>query len=160
MNFFVSVRGMSVPHTPLTHFPSNYYSRQQLLSNMVDSACTFSPPTTLHVLSHVSKEAIPKLTTLVCSVLPIDEVRISVVDDGEHNVLKSCVKEDSSDVFSNGNGVYDSIISPCKKVVKERMRRMRIGLANKGKVPWNKGRKHTTGTSLVIFTYILGWSIT
>ncbi|EOA38006.1 hypothetical protein CARUB_v10009475mg [Capsella rubella] len=33
-----------------------------------------------------------------------------------------------------------------RKVIKEEERRRKIGLANKGKVPWNKGRKHTEDT--------------
>ncbi|XP_028755512.1 uncharacterized protein LOC114714894 [Neltuma alba] len=31
-------------------------------------------------------------------------------------------------------------------MLRERIRRTKIGLANKGKVPWNKGRKHTAET--------------
>ncbi|PQM42718.1 uncharacterized protein Pyn_38137 [Prunus yedoensis var. nudiflora] len=31
------------------------------------------------------------------------------------------------------------------KEEKERQRRKKIGLANKGRVPWNKGRKHSSG---------------
>ncbi|KAJ1400821.1 hypothetical protein SESBI_29257 [Sesbania bispinosa] len=75
---------MSVPHSPLTHI-SNTDSRL-LLSNVVDSACKFCPPTTLQVLPHVSmvNPAIPKLT-FSCSSLravPVEELQISV-DDGE-----------------------------------------------------------------------------
>lgn len=103
------VRGMSVPHTPLTHIPNNYYSRQQLLSNRLDCACTFSPPT------------IPKST-------------LSFSADAEHHN----VEQDSFDYLNN----VDSL----KSLDKERMRRMRIGLANKGRVPWNKGRQHTAET--------------
>lgn len=29
--------------------------------------------------------------------------------------------------------------------MKEEERRRKIGLANKGKIPWNKGRRHTEG---------------
>ena len=101
---------MSVPHTPLTRIPNNYYSRQQLLSNRLDCACTFSPRT------------IPKST-----------LSFFVVDAEHHNV-----EQDSFDYLNN----VDSL----KSLDKERMRRMRIGLANKGRVPWNKGRKHTAGT--------------
>lgn len=34
---------------------------------------------------------------------------------------------------------------------KEWLRRMRISKANKGNVPWNKGRKHSPGRHIVIF---------
>lgn len=33
---------------------------------------------------------------------------------------------------------------------KEMQRRRKIGLANKGKVPWNKGRKHSEETREII----------
>lgn len=32
----------------------------------------------------------------------------------------------------------------------EMERRMKIGLANRGRVPWNKGKKHTAGTRELI----------
>lgn len=35
--------------------------------------------------------------------------------------------------------------SDSDRKVKEEERRRKIGLANKGKVPWNKGRKHSEG---------------
>lgn len=31
---------------------------------------------------------------------------------------------------------------------KERLRREKIGLANKGRVPWNRGRKHSAGNKI------------
>ncbi|XP_045786322.1 uncharacterized protein LOC123881644 [Trifolium pratense] len=121
MFHFSFLRGMSVPRFPLTHIPNNYYyysNQQQLFSN----ACSVPIPTT-----------IPKLALPACSVLPIQQLQISVVHDTEqqHNVvLISNFEHDSLD----------------EKVVRERMRRMRIGLANKGRVPWNKGREHTAET--------------
>jgi hypothetical protein len=103
-------------------------------------ACRFPLPTT------------PKLT-LACSVLPIEKLQINVVDDTEHNVLISNLEDDSNN--RTGGVVVESLESLDEEVVKERMRRMRIGLANKGKVPWNKGRKHTAGTDTTLHSLIL-----
>jgi hypothetical protein len=100
-------------------------------------ACKFPFPTT------------PKLT-LACSVLPIEKLQINVVDDTDHNVLISNLEDNSNN--RTGGIVVESLD---EEVVKERMRRMRIGLANKGKVPWNKGRKHTAGTNTTLHSLIL-----
>ncbi|XP_019451097.1 PREDICTED: uncharacterized protein LOC109353327 isoform X2 [Lupinus angustifolius] len=130
------------------------------LTNVVDCTCTFCPPTTLQLYPQVVsmvKSATLKLT-LVCSsqrvVLPIQDI-ISV-DDGEiyhaheYNRLKVGVDSSDESYLSNGNevvvGLGYSLESLSGEVLKERTRRMRIGLANKGKVPWNKGRKHTAET--------------
>ncbi|KAL6205849.1 hypothetical protein ACLB2K_023101 [Fragaria x ananassa] len=43
-------------------------------------------------------------------------------------------------------GQSDSTVSISNEEIKERERRKKIGLANKGKVPWNKGRKHSAET--------------
>jgi hypothetical protein len=103
-------------------------------------ACKFPFPTT------------PKLT-LACSVLPIEKLQINVVDDTEHNVLISNLEDDSNN--RTGGVVVESLESLDEEVVKERKRRIRIGLANKGKVPWNKGRKHTAGTDTTLHSLIL-----
>ena len=42
-----------------------------------------------------------------------------------------------------------------KKDHKEMRRRRKIGLANKGKTPWNKGRKHSAGNSCSSFSSIV-----
>ncbi|XP_061347368.1 uncharacterized protein LOC133292896 isoform X2 [Gastrolobium bilobum] len=128
--------------------------------NVVDCTCTFCPPTTLQVLPQVSmlKTSFPKLK-FVCSsqrVLPIEELAINV-DDGEASVAEeynqSKVSDNSSDYLNNGNGIVrhsGSLKSLSKKALKERIRRMKIGLANKGRVPWNKGKKHTAETCELI----------
>ncbi|CAL0333727.1 unnamed protein product [Lupinus luteus] len=130
------------------------------VTNVVDCTCTFCPPTTLQLYPQVVsmvKSATLKLT-FVCSsqrvVLPIQDM-ISV-DDGqiynarECNRLKVGVDSYDESYLNNGNevvvGLGYSLESLSGEVLKERTRRMRIGLANKGKVPWNKGRKHTAET--------------
>ncbi|KAL2593458.1 hypothetical protein AAZX31_12G148700 [Glycine max] len=124
----------------LAHIP-NTDSRLLLTNNMMDCTCTcpFYPPTTL-------AKATTRKLTFVCSsqrVLPIEKLlQLSVVDVGPSNA--STV--DLSDYLSNGNGVVALGDSLSEEVLKERIRRMRIGLANKGKVPWNKGRKHSAET--------------
>ena len=152
---------MSVHLPPLTHISNT--DPRLLLSNLVDCTCAICPPITLQVHNpqvSVVKTGIPKLT-FVCSsqrVLPIEELQISV-DDGEPSGAgagagecnQSKVGVDSSEMsyLNNGNevvGLNDSLEPLNKKVLKERIRRMKIGLANKGKVPWNKGRKHTAGS--------------
>ncbi|CAJ1978502.1 unnamed protein product [Sphenostylis stenocarpa] len=114
-----------------------------LLPAMADCTCTFYPPATLQVLP-LAKAAPPKLT-FVCSsqrVLPIEELQLSDGDDAD----SSDVGLDYSDYLNNGDGVVGFGDSLSEEVLKERIRRMRIGLANKGKVPWNKGRKHSAET--------------
>ncbi|MED6159932.1 hypothetical protein PIB30_046831 [Stylosanthes scabra] len=129
-----------------------------LPSNIGHCACAICPLVILKVQPQVSvvKTAIPK-STFVCSsrrVLPIQELHISA-DDGESAAIeednRSKVSIDSLELsyVNNGNeiGSLDDFVEPLnKKVLKERIRRMRIGLANKGRVPWNKGRKHTSET--------------
>ncbi|CAK8578039.1 unnamed protein product [Lathyrus sativus] len=115
---------MSVLHTPFTHIPYNHYSLFRS-NSVVDYASTFP--------HYLSKEPIPKLTfaSSSSSLLP------TVVDNGSHNIFISSNEQDSKEE----NEFVDE---------KETARRTRIGLANKGKVPWNKGRKHTSETRELI----------
>ncbi|CAL5213645.1 unnamed protein product [Lathyrus oleraceus] len=103
-----------------TPFTHIPYNHYSLFTNRVYYASTFPPPITLRHL--------PKLTFSASSssVLP------TVVDNGSHNVEQDSKKD---------NQFVDE---------KEMTRRMRIGLANKGKAPWNKGRKHTAETRELI----------
>ncbi|KAF1885451.1 hypothetical protein Lal_00029340 [Lupinus albus] len=149
---------MSVSLCPLTHI--SIVDLRMPLTNVVDYTATFCPPTTLQVYPQVVsmvKSATLKLT-FVCSsqrvVLPIQDI-ISVDDEQiyharECNQLKVGVDSYDESYLNNGNevvvGFGDSLEYLSGEVLKERTRRMRIGLANKGKVPWNKGRKHTAET--------------
>ncbi|KAK7342732.1 hypothetical protein VNO80_25688 [Phaseolus coccineus] len=111
-----------------------------LLPTMVDCTCAFYPPAILQVLP--LPRAAPSKLTFVCSsqrVLPIEELQLSDGDPSEAVV-------DHSDYLYNGDGVVGFGDSLSEEVLKERIRRMRIGLANSGKVPWNKGKKHSAET--------------
>ncbi|KAK7257165.1 hypothetical protein RIF29_30941 [Crotalaria pallida] len=142
---------MAVPVSPLTNISNTDYSRPPF-NNVVDS-----------ILSMV-KTSTPKLTFLCYSqrvVLPIQDLQLSV-DNGEAshspecNLSKLGVDSSEESYLLNesevvGVGLSDSLEeSLSKEVLKERIRRMRIGLANKGNVPWNKGRKHTAETRELI----------
>lgn len=60
-------------------------------------------------------------------------------DSSKKHTLNGVVQLDS---YSNSGEIY--INDHCK----ESQRRRKIGLANKGRVPWNKGRKHSAGIPL------------
>ncbi|KAL9297971.1 hypothetical protein ACSQ67_023867 [Phaseolus vulgaris] len=114
-----------------------------LLPTMVDCTCSFHPPAILQVLT--LPRAAPSKLTFVCSsqrVLPIEELQLSNGGDGD----PSEAVVDHSDYLDNGDGMVGFGDSLSEEVLKERIRRMRIGLANSGKVPWNKGKKHSAET--------------
>ncbi|KAL5054580.1 hypothetical protein RYX36_035262 [Vicia faba] len=104
------------------HTPFNHVPNNDLslFRNRVDYTCTFSPQITP---LHLSKEPIPKLTFASSS--SSSSVPPIVVE-------QELTEEDR--VFHE----------------KEKTRRLKIGLANKGKVAWNKGRKHTAETRELI----------
>lgn len=115
------------------------------ISNMVDA---FYPPSTLQVLP-VAKTS-PQKLIFVCSsqrVLPIEELLLLSASADVDPLNGS---GDSFHCLNNGNGVVGIGDNLSEDVLKERIRRMRIGMANKGKVPWNKGRKHSAGS---LFTF-------
>lgn len=59
-----------------------------------------------------------------------------------YNVFEAMEKDTEAVSFvSEDNNLSD----------KEEERRRKIGLANKGKVPWNKGKKHSEGKERSIF---------
>ncbi|XP_006856109.2 uncharacterized protein LOC18445921 [Amborella trichopoda] len=78
----------------------------------------------------------------------------------EHNANISSIpkKNDETSFDRNGTNLFyysteqvpnyngDSMEGISDKEIKEMQRRMRIGKANKGKTPWNKGKKHSAET--------------
>lgn len=147
------IRGMSVLLSSLNHI-SNTDSRP-LLSNAVD--ITHFPPSSqkVHHQIYVVKTVTSKLA-FICSsqrVCPTGELLIAAKDGevsgvGEYDQSKLCVDSSGKITLNNGNevvGYNDPLEIVDRKILKERIRRTKIGLANKGRVPWNKGRKHTAG---------------
>ncbi|KAI4356148.1 hypothetical protein L6164_000194 [Bauhinia variegata] len=98
------------------------------------------------------KTVLPK-SAFVCastSVSPNRELHMSFdegkeSDSEEYNHFKDGILSENN-IFNNVNGVLGSDDSLEILSKKERNRRRKIGLANKGRVPWNKGRKHTAET--------------
>lgn len=145
--------GMSSLLSSLNH-TSNIDSRP-LLSNVVEfTHYPPSPPKVHHQIS-VAKIVTPKLD-FICSsqrVCP-GELLIAAYDGetsgaGEYNQSKVSVGSSERTILNIGNevvGCSDSVETLDSKMLRERIRRTKIGLANKGKVPWNKGRKHTAET--------------
>lgn len=77
---------------------------------------------------------------------------LSVVDTVETSDLGGCLEQklstDASEenTFTNKIQLYSSSEFLMDKNEREQQRRRKIALANKGKVPWNKGRKHSPET--------------
>ncbi|XP_028785567.1 uncharacterized protein LOC114741459 isoform X1 [Neltuma alba] len=148
------VRGMSALLSPLNHI-SNIDSRP-LLSNVVDFTHNPPSPQKVHHQMSIAKTVTPKLD-FICSsqrVCPVGELVVAAdngeaSDAGEYNQSKVSVDSSEKTILNNGNGVFgcsNSVETLDSKMLRERIRRTKIGLANKGKVPWNKGRKHTAET--------------
>jgi len=61
-----------------------------------------------------------------------------------HNVdVRLCNKADNTRSAKRTSSIHD----------KEIQRRRKIGQANKGKIPWNKGRTHTEGVIFITFSH-------
>ncbi|XP_072991852.1 uncharacterized protein [Typha latifolia] len=78
--------------------------------------------------------------------------RIKIVAASEPNCLVSTVNDEVHDRSSQHSSNSDSQVfqspydEPPELDNREKLRRMRISKANKGNVPWNKGRKHSLET--------------
>ncbi|KAK4255880.1 hypothetical protein QN277_008817 [Acacia crassicarpa] len=144
--------GMSALLSSLNHI-SNIDSRP-LLSNVVNFNHNPPSPQKVHHQILIAKSVTPKLDFICSSQRAIGELLIAVdnreaFDASEYNQSRVSVDSSEKTILNNGNGVFgcsDSVETLDSKMLRERIRRMKIGLANKGKVPWNKGRKHTAET--------------
>lgn len=67
---------------------------------------------------------------------------------GESKLGADSSKEYTLDGEVQLDGCADSGEIYTNKHYKESQRRRKIGLANKGRVPWNKGRKHSAGINI------------
>lgn len=144
---------MSALLSSLNHILST--DSRPLLGNSAD--CTHYYPLNPQQVHHqisVARTVTRKLA-FVCSsqrVCLTGEL-LTAVNDGEASdagEYKPKVSVDPMDkiTLNNGNEVLrysDSLETQDSKTLKERIRRMKIGQANKGRVPWNKGRKHSAG---------------
>ncbi|KAF7836661.1 uncharacterized protein G2W53_011520 [Senna tora] len=151
------VRGMSALLSSLNHIPNT--DSRPLSSNAVD--CTHYYPPSLQKMHHqisMVKTATPKLA-FICSsqrVCPTGELLTAVEDReasdvGEYSQSKVSVDSLEKTTLNIGNEVVGSCnsletLELDSKILKERIRRTKIGLANKGRVPWNKGKKHSAET--------------
>ncbi|KAK6946648.1 Nuclease associated modular domain 3 [Dillenia turbinata] len=97
-----------------------------------------------HFGSFGSLERLPSPRTLDMNVA-LQEIYDVKECNQEKLDAKLCQKETLNGLIQS-NSDYDFVEVSSKVNHKERERRRRIALANKGKVPWNKGRKHSAET--------------
>lgn len=79
---------------------------------------------------------------IIKAVATLEPIGVSQSDGG----FKLRVDSDSAGLALSGNESKSSIEDSNKLNEREKLRRMRISKANKGNIPWNKGRKHTPGS--------------
>lgn len=115
-----------------THFaqnPENWNYYLPVLRNRSPSVVLVSSFPRLHCLgaAHSSADMAEN-----CDIMDICH---SLLDINTHE------KQSLSKEVPSVNDSSDSL----SKEEKERQRRKKIGQANKGRIPWNKGRKHSSG---------------
>ncbi|KAM7492535.1 hypothetical protein LguiA_035456 [Lonicera macranthoides] len=131
------LRRLSVPYTLINHVPKIRY--------MVE--CTKIQPNALH--SHHSASLVNYFTRpQFCRGLPITlnkRVLSHIVGCRDQEFSANFEEQFTGeyipfDSYSNSAENFDGVRP------EEKERRIKIGLANKGRVPWNKGRKHSKET--------------
>ncbi|PON45698.1 Nuclease associated modular domain [Parasponia andersonii] len=108
----------------------------------------FIPRNWCSSISLITSFSLPRLNSL-------GALHISV-DTSETSDIDQCCQSMVDDIDSSADQILleevlainrgDSLESLSSKDIKERQRREKIGRANRGKVPWNKGRKHSAET--------------
>ena len=151
---YISIRRLSAPCYAVNRFPNILL--RPLFSYVGD--CTHFPlekvqwDHNLYVLRNWSPftfaGSVPRLHSLGALHFSTDVGTISDIG----NCCQSIVSVDSSGkkILRKEVQEVNTSESPGSlgKDDKERQRREKIGLANKGRVPWNKGRKHSAGNEI------------
>ncbi|KAH9625718.1 hypothetical protein KSS87_007914 [Heliosperma pusillum] len=89
------------------------------------------------------------VSTYVAKRYPLSEV---VDDDDLEMQCEASLSSDSHQKEGSGEmgkldyHHFEAVVTCSMRELRETLRRRRIGMANKGKIPWNKGRKHTQET--------------
>jgi hypothetical protein len=120
---------------------------------------------TVHFSHHVAmvKNMSPSLTFVSSfpRVHAFGALQISV-DVGDASDSGECHQSKVSEnrTLNGENRVIRSDSEDTIEDHKERQRRRKIGLANKGRVPWNKGKKHTAGNYFQNVNFIIIFDLT
>lgn len=103
------------------------------------------------------KNMSPSFTFVSCPrVHPFGALQISV-DVGDASDSGKCdqSKVSENQILNEEDQVVSNDSEDTIEDHKERQRRRKIGLANKGRVPWNKGKKHTAGNYRMLILYVV-----
>ncbi|KAK9674166.1 hypothetical protein RND81_12G215500 [Saponaria officinalis] len=131
------------------------------------SSCVHLCPNLLTTMDYVDNQVIAfkiyrHSSPLKCSTIPLaigsylakqhplTEVDDESIDMEIHSKSTICSnlhhKEGSGETGKLDYHHFETVVTCSMKELRETLRRRRIGMANKGKVPWNKGGKHTPET--------------
>ena len=134
-----SIRRLWASHFPIDHI------QQDLLGNRFGHA---SVPFFRAQPSHEMSSAMTSPSFSV-SLLSSSSPRVS-----SFRTLEICADETPD---TRNSSMFDEAVAMMNidEDLKERLRRERIGMANRGRVPWNKGKRHTPGNVIFrVFNYL------